>query len=130
MLGHLSFGVSDLVQSGQFYDAVFGSIGVVRLWGSDNGYGYGFPGGNDRFAIFPQEGGDLAAGPGFHLAFHADTRVAVDAFYAAAMKNGGSDEGSPGIREHYGPTYYAAFVRDPDGHKLEVVCQKTQTELA
>ncbi len=123
MLGHISLGVSDLTRSGQFYDAVFGPLGVVRLWGSPTGYGYGPPGENDRFAIFPQSPGDLAAGPGFHLAFSAESHLAVDAFHAAALANGGADEGRPGLREHYGPTYYAAFARDPDGHKLEVVCQ-------
>lgn len=124
MLGHLSFGVSDLERSGRFYDAVLAPLGVVRVWGSATGYGYGAPGGPDRLAIFPQSTSErLAAGPGFHLAFHAPSRDAVDAFHAAALANGGSDEGSPGLRERYSPTYYAAFVRDPDGHKLEVVCQ-------
>ncbi len=58
---------------------------------------------------------------GFHLAFIAASREAVDAFHAAALRHGGLDEGPPGIREHYDPGYYAAFVRDPDGHRLEAV---------
>ena len=124
MLGHLSLGVSDLDRSGRFYDAVFGSLGFVRVWGSERGLGYGEPGGPDRVAIFPQSTEErLAAGPGFHLAFPASTRSAVDAFHAAALANGGTCEGPPGLRERYSPTYYAAFVRDPDGHKLEAVCQ-------
>jgi catechol 2,3-dioxygenase-like lactoylglutathione lyase family enzyme len=62
-----------------------------------------------------------AAGPGFHLAFAAPSRDAVDAFHRAAVANGATDNGAPGLREHYGPTYYAAFVIDPDGHRLEAV---------
>ena len=124
MLGHLSLGVSDLERSGRFYDAVFAPLGIVRVWGSDRGFGYGEPGGPDRVALFPQDTTErLAAGPGFHLAFRAPSHEVVDAFHAAALANGGTSEGAPGLREHYSPTYYAAFVRDPDGHKLEVVCQ-------
>ncbi len=62
-------------------------------------------------------------GPGFHLAFVAESPTAVDCFHAAALASGGTDEGAPGPRPHYGPSYYAAFVRDPDGHKLEAVFQ-------
>ena len=123
MIGHVSLGVSDLARSGRFYDAVFGCLGFVRVWGSERGYGYGSPGGGDKVAIFPQSSEGLAAGAGFHLAFDAASRDEVDAFYAAALAHGGTDEGPPGLREPYGPTYYAAFVRDPDGHKLEVVFQ-------
>jgi catechol 2,3-dioxygenase-like lactoylglutathione lyase family enzyme len=60
-------------------------------------------------------------GKGFHMAFAAADRQIVNRFYAAAMNNGGIDEGPPGIRENYNPGYYAAFVRDPDGHRLEAV---------
>ena len=62
-------------------------------------------------------------GPGFHLAFTAPSRAAVDAFHAAAMEAGGRDEGAPGLRPRYGAAYYAAFVIDSDGHKLEAVHQ-------
>jgi catechol 2,3-dioxygenase-like lactoylglutathione lyase family enzyme len=65
----------------------------------------------------------VAPGPGFHLAFDAASRASVDRFHAAALAAGGTDEGGPGPRPHYGATYYAAFVRDPDGHKLEAVHQ-------
>jgi catechol 2,3-dioxygenase-like lactoylglutathione lyase family enzyme len=60
--------------------------------------------------------------PRFHLAFQAANRSAVDAFYAAAIAQGGTDDGAPGIRAHYHPNYYAAYVCDPDGYKLEAVC--------
>lgn len=96
----------------------------MRLWDSPRGLGYGLPGGGEKLNLFPQEDvAELAAGPGFHLAFDAPDRAAVDAAYAGAMANEGTCEGPPGLRQPYGPTYYAAFVRDPDGHKLEVVHQ-------
>jgi catechol 2,3-dioxygenase-like lactoylglutathione lyase family enzyme len=60
-------------------------------------------------------------GPGFHIAFAAPDRAAVDAFHQAALAAGGIDNGGPGLRLHYGPTYYAAFVIDPDGHRIEAV---------
>jgi catechol 2,3-dioxygenase-like lactoylglutathione lyase family enzyme len=120
MLSHISLGVSDLERSVAFYDAVLAPLGVVRVWTYERGAGYGEPGGPDRLALFCQPNGTaLAAGPGFHLAFFAPTPEAVDAFHAAAMRTGGTDEGPPGPRPQYGPNYYAAFVRDPDGHKLE-----------
>ncbi|MCA9492819.1 MAG: VOC family protein [Myxococcales bacterium] len=124
MLSHLSLGVRDLAAAGRFYDAVLAPLGVVRVWDTPRGIGYGFPGQGDKLALFPHPTSEpLAAGPGFHLAFAAPTPAAVDAFHAAAIAGGGSDEGLPGLRPHYGATYYAAFVRDPDGHKLECVHQ-------
>jgi catechol 2,3-dioxygenase-like lactoylglutathione lyase family enzyme len=121
MLSHLSLGVSDLDRAQAFYDAVLAPLGVVRVWRLHDAIGYGMPGGQDKLALFLKDpsGGSLAAGPGFHLAFAAPSQEAVGAFHAAAMANGGSDEGAPGRRPHYGETYFAAFVRDPDGHKLE-----------
>jgi catechol 2,3-dioxygenase-like lactoylglutathione lyase family enzyme len=123
MLGHLSFGVADLPRAIAFYDAALGSLGYVRVWTSETQAGYGPPGGGDRLALKRQPGPVTPPGPGFHLAFEAKSRGAVDAFHAAALRHGGTDEGAPGLRPHYGPTYYAAFVRDPDGHKLEAVFQ-------
>lgn len=79
------------------------------------------PNGDEKLALFLKVDVDvpLAAGPGFHLALMAPSSEAVDAFHAAAVANGGRDDGGPGLRPHYGKTYYAAFVFDPDGHKLE-----------
>ena len=122
MLGHLSFGVADLARATAFYDAALAPLGVVRVWTSPKGVGYGPPGGQDKLALFPVEA-PIAPGPGFHLAFDAPDRAAVDTFHAAAMANGGKDLGAPGLRPYYGETYYAAFVLDPDGHKLEAVHQ-------
>ena len=123
MLSHLSFGVNDLERSAAFYDAVFAPLGIVRLWSSPKGVGYGPPGGQDKLALFARPGKATPPSEGFHLAFEAPARGAVDAFHAAALAHGGHDLGAPGPRAHYGPDYYAAFVADPDGHKLEAVHQ-------
>ena len=125
MLSHLSFGVADLDRSRRFYDAVLATIGVVCVWESPSGLGYGPAGGNDKLALFPEPASEvpLAAGPGFHLALTAPDREAVHSFHTAAIAHGGTSLGAPGPRPHYGDTYYAAFVSDPDGHKLEIVNQ-------
>lgn len=123
MLSHLSFGVADLARAGAFYDAVLKPLGYVRVWSNRDGIGYGAAGGNDRLALFPQPAPPTPPGPGFHLALVAPTRDAVDAFHAAALRLGGLDDGAPGPRPDYSPSYYAAFVIDPDGYKLEAVHQ-------
>jgi len=127
MLDHISLGVSDLARSLVFYDAALAPLGAARLWTSATGAGYGPPNpqGNERLALFQQDppAAVLAAGPGFHLALTAPDRDAVDRFHSAAVHAGGRDNGGPGLREHYAPTYYAAFVIDPDGHRLEAVHQ-------
>ena len=123
MLGHLSFGVDDLERAAAFYDAVLAPLGYVRVWTSPRGVGFGAPGGGDKLALFAKPGEVIAPGPGFHLAFDAPNREAVDAFHAAAIAAGATDEGKPGVRLHYSSTYYAAFVCDLDGYKLEAVHQ-------
>jgi catechol 2,3-dioxygenase-like lactoylglutathione lyase family enzyme len=123
MLGHLSFGVENLERAAAFYDAVLAPLGYVRVWTSPRAVGFGPPGGGDKLALFARPGEVVAPGPGFHLAFDAPGRDAVDAFHAAAMAAGAVDEGKPGVRLHYSSTYYAAFVRDMDGYKLEAVHQ-------
>jgi catechol 2,3-dioxygenase-like lactoylglutathione lyase family enzyme len=123
MLGHLSFGVDDLGRAAAFYDAVLKPLGYARVWTSPHAVGFGPPGGGDRLALFARPGLAAPPGPGFHLAFDAPSREAVDAFHAAALNAGGADAGGPGLRAHYGPSYYAAFVVDLDGYKLEAVHQ-------
>ena len=118
----LSFGVADLGRATAFYDGVLATLGYVRVWSDDEAAGYGQPGGNDKLALFARPTSS-PPGDGFHLAFAAPSRDAVDAFHAAALRLGGLDSGAPGARPHYSPTYYAAFVTDPDGHKLEAVHQ-------
>jgi catechol 2,3-dioxygenase-like lactoylglutathione lyase family enzyme len=124
MLGHASFGVSDLERAIAFYDAVLASLGPTRIWTKPNTAGYGLPGGGDLFALKQQSTPVRPPGPGFHLAFNAPTHAAVDSFHSEALRAGGIDNGRPGLRPHYGPTYYAAFVIDPDGHPIEAVCQQ------
>ena len=123
MLGHLSFGVGDLRRAAGFYDRILAPLGYVRVWSSDKAVGFGEDGGGDKLALFARPGEAAPPGPGFHLAFDAPTRAAVDAFHPAALEAGGSDAGAPGPRAHYGATYYAAFVIDLDGYKLEAVHQ-------
>ncbi len=120
MFDHLSLGVRDLEAAAAFYDATLAALGYVCVRRTPRSAEYGPPGHQGEcFAILAND----AASPnhGFHLAFRAPSRAAVDAFHAAAMAAGGRDEGPPGIRQSYDPGYYAAFVRDLDGHRLEAV---------
>jgi catechol 2,3-dioxygenase-like lactoylglutathione lyase family enzyme len=123
MLGHLSFGVDDLARAARFYDQILAPLGFERVWSNERGAGFGERGGGDKLALFARPGQVVAAGAGFHLAFDAPSRAAVDAFHAAAIAAGGRDAGAPGLRPHYGAQYYAAFVIDLDGYKLEAVHQ-------
>jgi catechol 2,3-dioxygenase-like lactoylglutathione lyase family enzyme len=126
MLGHLSFGVNDLDRAAAFYDRILAPLGFARVWTNPKGVGFGPKGGGDKLALFAKPAQAVAPGPGFHLAFDAPTRAAVDAFHAAALAAGGTDCGAPGLRPQYSATYYAAFVIDLDGHKLEAVHQQRQ----
>ncbi|MBW8300806.1 MAG: VOC family protein [Hydrogenophaga sp.] len=125
MLNHVGLSVSDYARSKAFYDAVMPSIGAACVMavtaeetgGAYEGSGYGFAG-KPSFWI---GSGDRSKGQ-VHIAFTAPDRAAVDAFYAAAMAAGAKDNGGPGLRPHYHPNYYAAFVLDPDGHNIEAVC--------
>ncbi len=125
MLDHLSIGTVDLARAVAFYDACLAPLGVVRVWTKPDAAGYGPPGSDDRIAI-KQRTDARGGGPGFHVALTARTRDAVDAFHRAALVHGGSDQGGPGVRAHYGPSYYAAFVADPDGHHVEAVCHRPE----
>jgi catechol 2,3-dioxygenase-like lactoylglutathione lyase family enzyme len=120
MLHHLSLAVADLDRAAAFYDAVLGALGYGRVWSDDDAVGYGEPGGGDKLAIKLREP-QQRPGPGFHVAFAAPSRDAVDDFHAAALANGGTDNGAAGLRPDYGDDYYAAFVIDPDGHHIEAV---------
>ena len=129
MLHHLSLGVTDIQRAASFYDAALAPLGYVRVWADLNApgpaLGYGLGGEEDAFAL-KQRDGAHAPGAGFHLAFAAPSRAAVAAFHEAALAQGGRDDGPPGLRPHYGPTYFAAFVIDPDGHWIEAVCKTAE----
>jgi catechol 2,3-dioxygenase-like lactoylglutathione lyase family enzyme len=126
MLDHIGFPVSDLKRSVSFYTAAFAPLGITlvmqvtrEMTGGYEGAGFG-SGGKPYFWV----GAGRALNGSVHVAFAAADRKSVDAFYAAAIKAGGMDNGPPGIRAHYHSDYYAAFVLDPDGHNIEVVCHK------
>lgn len=123
---HVSIGVADLDRASAFYDAALAPLGLVRLFQSARAVCYGPPcfAGEAPFAIIAHGPDARPPGAGFHMAFTAPSPEAVDRFHTAALAAGGVDEGPPGIREHYAPDYYAAFVRDPDGHRLEAVVYK------
>jgi catechol 2,3-dioxygenase-like lactoylglutathione lyase family enzyme len=121
MLHHLSFAVSDLAHSGAFYDAALSPLGYVRVWADQTAVGYGLTDGGDKFAIKLRTGGLAVPGEGFHAAFAAPSRQAVVNFYKAALMHGGRDNGGSGIHPEYAPGYFAAFVFDPDGYRIEAV---------
>jgi catechol 2,3-dioxygenase-like lactoylglutathione lyase family enzyme len=117
MLDHVSIKVADFRRAQAFYDAALAPLSVARVMGDGQFFGgYGAEG-KPWFWIGQ---GDQSGGT--HVAFAVADRATVDAFYAAAMAAGGRDNGAPGVRAHYHPTYYGAFVLDPDGHNIEAVC--------
>jgi len=120
MLHHISLPVSDLPAATALYQAALGAMGYKVVAQSVGFVGFGTVTDQDQFALIatPQA---RAAGPGFHLALTAPSRAAVDGFHVAALAHGAQDNGAPGPRLHYGATYYAAFVIDPDGHRIEAV---------
>lgn len=125
MLDHLGFTVADYPRSRAFYAQALAPLGfaivmeVTRdMTGGYEGCGFGPPG-RPQFWVGVGTG---EAGRGMHIAFAAQTRAQVDAFYAAAIAAGGVDNGAPGLRPQYHPDYYGAFVIDPDGHNVEAVC--------
>lgn len=116
MIDHVAFYVSDLDASRKFYEQALAPLGFGLAFEIEGMVAFG-PGGKPELALRVGEEPNRTA----HVALAADDHETVDAFYTAAMAAGGQDNGAPGIREHYHPTYYAAFVRDPDGNNVEVV---------
>jgi catechol 2,3-dioxygenase-like lactoylglutathione lyase family enzyme len=124
MLDHIGLTVSDFARARAFYDAALAPLGVGKVMevtaeqtGGHPQIGYG----SEGRPYFWMGTGGPATGR-VHVAFGASDRAGVDAFYAAALSAGGRDNGPPGVRAHYHPTYYGAFVLDPDGHNIEAVC--------
>jgi catechol 2,3-dioxygenase-like lactoylglutathione lyase family enzyme len=124
MLDHVSLGVANLERSRQFYDAALRALGIVRTVDFADGRGsdYGAIAGQlgVEFTITLEPG--VAPSLGMHLCFRAPDRAAVRAFHAAALTKGGQDDGTPGLRHLYHPDYFAAYILDPDGHRIEAVC--------
>jgi catechol 2,3-dioxygenase-like lactoylglutathione lyase family enzyme len=120
MLHHVSLGTSDLARSRAFYDPVMRELGLSRTLDVDEAVGYGA--GITVFSLnLPADGGAATPGNGVHIAFEVEARAAVEAFFRVAIASGGSADGAPGLRPEYDRHYYAAFVRDPDGNKIEAL---------
>ena len=123
MLDHVSIGVRSIGAARRFYDAAFKPLGYKCLYESEGSLGYGKDA--PRFWTNLSERPVPAdPGSGLHFCFEAPTRASVDAFYAGALAAGGRDNGKPGLRADYGDKYYAAFVVDPDGYRIEAYCGK------
>jgi catechol 2,3-dioxygenase-like lactoylglutathione lyase family enzyme len=125
MIDHTGIGVADVAKAAAFYDAVLGALGMRRASQIPDGKGTDGIGYGDKYPVFwidrfhPHDAKQ-------HTAFAAKSRAEVDAFYTAGMKNGGKDNGKPGLRSKggYPPGYYAAFLIDPDGNNMEAVCRE------
>ncbi|TDH36383.1 VOC family protein [Pseudohoeflea suaedae] len=124
MISHITLGTNDPARAGRFYDEVLGILGFDRLpKPPGKPPAYARDGRMPTIYLYtPEDGRPATWGNGTHVAFVAETTAAVDAFHAAALRLGGMCEGRPGPRPDYGETYYAAYVRDPDGNKLQAVC--------
>lgn len=126
MIDHTGVAVSNYEQSKKFYSDALSAIGYemivefpASVTGSEDVAGFGEGGKPDFWVV---SGGPNK--PPVHVAFRVASRTIVDAFHKAALAAGGTDNGQPGLRPHYHPNYYGAFVRDPDGHNIEAVCHE------
>ncbi|MDX8517585.1 VOC family protein [Mesorhizobium dulcispinae] len=125
MIDHVSIGVRDASASKRFYDAALQPLGYSCLSQSPGSLGYGAK----TVELWVNEAGrpvPADTDSGLHFCFAAPTRAGVDAFHAAALREGGKDNGPPGLRAAYGDNYYAAFVIDPDGYRLEAYCGEAE----
>lgn len=125
MINHISIGVRDVAKTKAFYDSALQPLGYTCLSASEGSLGYG------KSAVVLWIGASPSPVPadpksGLHICFDAPTRKSVDAFHQSALAAGGRDNGKPGLRADYGANYYAAFVVDPDGYRLEAYCGKAK----
>jgi catechol 2,3-dioxygenase-like lactoylglutathione lyase family enzyme len=117
-LDHVGIDISDYEASKSFYEQALAPLGIKLMMEPVSGVaGFG-----DDFPFFWIGQRGLGPQSGTHVAFRVDDRATVDAFHAAALAAGGTDNGGPGVREIYHPHYYGAFVLDPDGNNVEAVC--------
>lgn len=120
MIHHVSLGSNDIARARAFYGPVLATLDIRLMGEEENELHYGA--GTFLISIVkPYDGNPASAGNGSHIAFAAADRTMVDRFYEAAMAHGGSEDGKPGLRPEYDANYYGAFVRDPDGNKIEAV---------
>ena len=124
MFDHVKFGVSDYAASKAFFLKALEPLGVVVIGEGEPAYGVELmpPGGDVSLCLFQTDEKPAH----LHLAFKAENREQVQAFYRAALEAGGKDHGAPGLRPQYQGNYYAAFVIGPDGHNIEVVCHEPE----
>ncbi|MEI2414737.1 VOC family protein [Orrella sp. JC864] len=125
MIGYAMLGTADLARALRFYEPLMQALDMQPCWRDERSVSWGRE--NDKrvprfFIGLPFDGRPASAGNGTMIAFQLPTTGQVDRAYAAAMAHGGSDEGAPGLRPQYGPTFYVAYVRDPDGNKLAFAC--------
>lgn len=120
MIDHVSFAVRDLAVATRFYEAVLATLGFAKLEARPATVGFGktYP---EIWINLRRDLAPAAVGNGTHVCFRARTTDMVDAFHAAALAAGGADDGEPCLRPQYGDGYYAAFIRDPDGNRVEAV---------
>jgi catechol 2,3-dioxygenase-like lactoylglutathione lyase family enzyme len=124
MLNHVTNGVRDIAKAKRFYDAALKPLGYGCLSEQPGSLGYG----GDAVKLWigtAKKPVPADEGSGVHFCFDAPTRKSVDAFHAAALRAGGRDNGKPGLRADYGPSYYAGYVIDPDGYRIEAYCGET-----
>ncbi|WP_028536959.1 VOC family protein [Paludibacterium yongneupense] len=133
MLDHMTFRVRDIAKTKAFYEPILRTLGYRVAYEAVHGFnvlGFGYPdpsqADGERIDTWFVDGespyGGSEATTGCHLCWSAKDRQSVDAFYAAALEAGGRDNGAPGLRPHYHPHYYGAFVIDPEGNNIEAVC--------
>ncbi len=126
MLHHVSVGVSDLARAARFYDSVLGALGYKRVM-EVLPYGIGYGETSPIFWVqLPHDQSPPSSGNGVHIGLVGRSKAVIETFHRAALEAGGRDEGAPGPRPDYGPHYFGAFVRDPDGNKLEAVLVAAQ----
>jgi catechol 2,3-dioxygenase-like lactoylglutathione lyase family enzyme len=125
MFSHVTVGSNDVAKAKTFYDGLGKALGIERLVDYPNAVGYGRKGGRPQLWVLnPVDRKAATVGNGITVGLEASDRPAVDAAHAAGLSAGGRDEGPPGLRPHYHPNYYGAYLRDPDGNKICVVCHK------
>jgi catechol 2,3-dioxygenase-like lactoylglutathione lyase family enzyme len=124
LLDHVSITASDMAVAEPFYDAIMAALDVVKVGARGDWLGYGErarPDHPDRVYLSIRKGDRPEPAYGRHWCFKASSRAVVDAFWQAGLAHGGVDQGAPGLRDYH-PGYYAAFIADPDGNRLEAVC--------
>ena len=120
MIHHVSVGANDIARARAFYDPLMALLGLRVISADGRAANYGT--GDVQFSVeTPVDGRPASAGNGVHVAFQARDRAMVQAFYETGLAHGGIDDGAPGVRPEYDANYYGAFVRDPDGNKVEAV---------